>query len=595
MVTQVTQCPSCQTSFRVTEAQLTIANGAVRCGSCLHIFNATEHWLDGNRNAPATESRTESAEPLIEQAPNYDSQPSSSPERFWQSTDDLDTDVVDAGNIFSANDQSALDNIFNDDIFAIDEASVEDNVDPQTIEPVSIEPATMEPANDGLAFESVLVDGDANIDTGEPADRDDILEDSDFIIDGAIDEVIEGNRKQGDGESASAEDDDDGDALIYDTAAHPVIEIDDGTYDYQDLEIEEQLDENASGAFSDNFLDLDLEDNTDDTFFSEDTDAGDDQEEAWAKKLLEEDTGEQVPAEHSSEYQPEPEPESQSEQQPEQQQEQLSTDHAVAEQSEEYLFDYEQPIEEQEFDESLFETHDNIFDSLQEETEQPLDPELFDILNEHDNILDAEVEEDEFILGGEPMLAGDRVGHSGLDLLANIEPEPVVFANRGDHNRWLKRGWSIGTAAALVLLFAQYIAFNFDRLSRDQSYRPLFASACPLLGCTLPDMDNIKLIRSTNLMVRSHPDYQNALVVDAIISNRASFQQRFPTMELQFTNLAGDIVAGRHFKPSEYLAGELKGSSTMPVNQPIHVSLEIIDPGQLAVSYQLRLHPQKEG
>lgn len=38
----ITQCPKCQTSFKVKEEQLKVANGLVRCGSCLHVFNAIE-------------------------------------------------------------------------------------------------------------------------------------------------------------------------------------------------------------------------------------------------------------------------------------------------------------------------------------------------------------------------------------------------------------------------------------------------------------------------------------------------------------------------------------------------------------------------
>lgn len=39
----ITQCPKCGTSFRVTESQLSAAKGAVRCGACLHVFNAIKH------------------------------------------------------------------------------------------------------------------------------------------------------------------------------------------------------------------------------------------------------------------------------------------------------------------------------------------------------------------------------------------------------------------------------------------------------------------------------------------------------------------------------------------------------------------------
>ena len=34
----VTQCPHCQTRFRVTRAQLGMARGAVRCGACLQVI-----------------------------------------------------------------------------------------------------------------------------------------------------------------------------------------------------------------------------------------------------------------------------------------------------------------------------------------------------------------------------------------------------------------------------------------------------------------------------------------------------------------------------------------------------------------------------
>jgi len=38
-----TKCPHCQTTFRVTEDQLKLYNGTVRCGVCQQIFNGTDH------------------------------------------------------------------------------------------------------------------------------------------------------------------------------------------------------------------------------------------------------------------------------------------------------------------------------------------------------------------------------------------------------------------------------------------------------------------------------------------------------------------------------------------------------------------------
>ncbi|MDC0662404.1 DUF3426 domain-containing protein [Marinobacter sp. SS21] len=58
----LTRCPNCQTQFRVTEEQLGIANGKVRCGNCMEIFNAVQHQTitTSSRAAPA---QPETAEP----------------------------------------------------------------------------------------------------------------------------------------------------------------------------------------------------------------------------------------------------------------------------------------------------------------------------------------------------------------------------------------------------------------------------------------------------------------------------------------------------------------------------------------------------
>ena len=43
------QCPQCESIFRVSDAQIAAANGLVRCGQCLGIFNALEHARDDLR------------------------------------------------------------------------------------------------------------------------------------------------------------------------------------------------------------------------------------------------------------------------------------------------------------------------------------------------------------------------------------------------------------------------------------------------------------------------------------------------------------------------------------------------------------------
>ncbi|WP_191623162.1 MJ0042-type zinc finger domain-containing protein, partial [Pseudomonas fluorescens] len=62
----VTQCPHCQTSFRVNHAQLSVARGVVRCGSCLQVFNAAKQLLEqaGKEvSTPVAPGNVEATEP----------------------------------------------------------------------------------------------------------------------------------------------------------------------------------------------------------------------------------------------------------------------------------------------------------------------------------------------------------------------------------------------------------------------------------------------------------------------------------------------------------------------------------------------------
>lgn len=150
--------------------------------------------------------------------------------------------------------------------------------------------------------------------------------------------------------------------------------------------------------------------------------------------------------------------------------------------------------------------------------------------------------------------------------------------------RWL---WVLLNLLALAVLAGQYAFRNFDDLARQDQFRPWFAQACPLLGCQLPSKVDIGQIRSSNLMVRAHPEFAGALIVDAIIYNRAPFAQPFPLLEMRFADLQGKPIASRRFKPAEYLAGELAGKTEMPSQTPIRIALEILDPGRHAENYSL--------
>ncbi|MFN3712549.1 MAG: DUF3426 domain-containing protein [Alcanivoracaceae bacterium] len=151
--------------------------------------------------------------------------------------------------------------------------------------------------------------------------------------------------------------------------------------------------------------------------------------------------------------------------------------------------------------------------------------------------------------------------------------------------------WGALSLAAVLVLAAQYLVFNFNELSRNAGWRPFYANVCGAVGCKLPSISDVGRLRGSNLVVRGHPQVADALVVDVIVTNDGQHPQPFPLLELGFTSLNGRAIASRRFLPEEYLRGDLKGMELMPTGVPIRLSLEILDPGGDAVNYTLRFFP----
>lgn len=176
---------------------------------------------------------------------------------------------------------------------------------------------------------------------------------------------------------------------------------------------------------------------------------------------------------------------------------------------------------------------------------------------------------------------------SRTSLLMNIIPAPIEFT-ANSMRRWYQRKlWPSLSVIALAAMTLQIGWFKFDYFSRVEPYRTGYLFLCPYLGCQVPTLVDASQIIASNLIVREHPDTQGALAVDVMIINSAPFEQPFPDLVLEFTNIDEKPVATRRFTPSDYLGGEMVGQTLMPQNQKIHITLDLIDPGAEAVNYKI--------
>ena len=227
--------------------------------------------------------------------------------------------------------------------------------------------------------------------------------------------------------------------------------------------------------------------------------------------------------------------------------------------------------------------------------ETPAMTAVHDKLNDDELLLDSDEnlnrairEELGLLTDAVPNINYDHITDSKDALLSGIQPEPVQMHWEQKSGGLLRKFvWFAATLFAFMGLATQYASYNLDQLARQEQFREFYVRACSILKCQLPNQHDISKFRSNNLVVRTHPKFAKVLVIDTIIVNEATYKQPFPNLKLSFSDLNGQLVASRVFNPDQYLGGEMTGENQIPAQQPIHLSLEIADPGEKAVNYSL--------
>jgi predicted Zn finger-like uncharacterized protein len=496
----VTRCPQCNTAFRVTLNQLAVADGQVRCGSCLAVFKAVDHDAknDAGSNTTSTQQK-KSEQAAVEKEPSITPTNTASEATFSKVV--LDT----------------------------------------AKEPSSSQPASTN--NDGL-----------KITTREPDEK-------------------QPHPQTPQEEKVAAADLDD--VLIADDNDNKKLDLDGDIFDLGS--------ENSNNQTS--LFDRKLNEVKEHRRESAD--------ESWAVRMLAELEDEENEGRAHFITEPKLKPTSVKNNNVVNNNDELSDDCEVktdAEQSSDYShidLDIDTgdtgDTSDTNYDSDLYSDQDAIgnegedlgSDSKPSAVDNIKDAEAFE---HHRSISDEEIEH--------AISSPTHYQDDPKNYLANIEPAPVEMMDFSSPSaqRWL---WRAGAIIVGLLLLLQIAIIRFDTLSKHPSYRSLYSSACKIIGCTLPLLIDTQQIRTTNLIVRSHPLQQNALIIDAILINNAKFSQEFPALQLVFSDINDQLVASRQLQPDEYLRGELAGAKQMANNQPIQLSIEIVDPGDRAVNYQL--------
>lgn len=151
---------------------------------------------------------------------------------------------------------------------------------------------------------------------------------------------------------------------------------------------------------------------------------------------------------------------------------------------------------------------------------------------------------------------------------------------------WQDFAWSMAILILTASLFVEYAWFNRNELISNPQLRPLVTQLCIFTNCDVMDLRKPSEIEMTARNIYTHPNVKNALMISGTLINHAEFDQPYPNILIDFSNVRGEVIASRTFTPEDYLQIKVTSLRPLPPRIPIDFNMEIQDPGKHAMTYE---------
>lgn len=176
-------------------------------------------------------------------------------------------------------------------------------------------------------------------------------------------------------------------------------------------------------------------------------------------------------------------------------------------------------------------------------------------------------------------LTPTRIEAPRLRVPESDEPEFVKRSRKQEHSSRTRRiAMAIGAAVLLLVLAAQLV-LNFRNVlaARYPGARPALGAACALLGCRveLPTQIDNLAIENGELTTLGPDTYS----LNTLLRNQGNLVQAWPSIELELTDANDKAVLRRVFAPGEYLPknGAAAGGFGPRSEQPIKLHFALAD------------------
>lgn len=129
------------------------------------------------------------------------------------------------------------------------------------------------------------------------------------------------------------------------------------------------------------------------------------------------------------------------------------------------------------------------------------------------------------------------------------------------------RGLLAGIAVLILALALQVVLANRDALAENPTWRPWISRLCLLASCQLEAWRQPEAFVPVHQAVAADPEQADVLIVQLSFRNDAQWPQPWPQIEIRLTDVTGQAIAMRRFRPREYLNagqdGDIKPGQTV--------------------------------
>jgi len=151
--------------------------------------------------------------------------------------------------------------------------------------------------------------------------------------------------------------------------------------------------------------------------------------------------------------------------------------------------------------------------------------------------------------------------------------------------------WQWATLIVLaVVLVLQVLLADRARLSADAGWRPVLASLCNALGCSLPPWREPQAFAMLDRDVRPVPGAPGVLLAQATFRNDARWAQSWPVLTLTLKDADGRTLGARALRPAEYLPRDSAAQATIGPGQSAQVAVRVREPSANVVAFSFDFH-----